>query len=521
MAPVLAGAGLVALPKPSGGVRPIAVGELLRRLTGKCLMALVREEASSHFWPAQAGVAVKGGAEKAVHAVRAWTQRHAGSRTEVVVKLDFSNAFNCVSRDAVLQQACQHFPALARWSYQQPTRLQFGERALDSCSGAQQGDPLGPLLFAAALQPLAAELRTGSLDIAVHYLDDGVLAGDLAAVGAALAQVEQRAAAIGLTLNLVRVLQHFEFLGAAIGDAGFVRAYTEQRVAKAATLLEALAELQDPQVARGCCVPARGTRAWCTACAATRRVLNALLWPLLMGWSDAASLASLASIRLRTSGNKLHSASPRLAWASAARFTWPLAELDASFSAEAVTAHADVAAALAALNAQLPGARALSLDAALGSKQRQLSERLDAAGWDACLLPASPTARAILFSEAGAGARAFLAALPSGRTRMEPAIFGAELRIRLGIPEAAADTWCPRCDGVLDCQGHHSAVCVAGGERTQRHNAVRDLVAFAPKRNAQACCFRRALTMFKLPGDGQPMFTSQLWAGLPLPLTLP
>ena len=35
---------------------------------------------------------------------------------------------------------------------------------------------------------------------------------------------------------------------------------------------------------------------------------------------------------------------------------------------------------------------------------------------------------------------------------------------------------CPRCDGVLDCQGHHSAVCVAGGERTARHNAVCDLV---------------------------------------------
>ena len=36
VAPVLGGASLVALPKPTGGVRPIAVGEILRRLTGKC-----------------------------------------------------------------------------------------------------------------------------------------------------------------------------------------------------------------------------------------------------------------------------------------------------------------------------------------------------------------------------------------------------------------------------------------------------------------------------------------------------
>lgn len=57
LAPVLAGAGLFALPKPQG---PIAVEEILRRLTGKCLMGLVRNDAQP-FWPAQVGVAVSGG----------------------------------------------------------------------------------------------------------------------------------------------------------------------------------------------------------------------------------------------------------------------------------------------------------------------------------------------------------------------------------------------------------------------------------------------------------------------------
>ena len=60
--------------------------------------------------------------------------------------------------------------------------------------GSSKGDPLGPLLFAAALQPVAAELRNGPLDLAMFYLDDGVVAGDLPAVGAALAHVQQRAA---------------------------------------------------------------------------------------------------------------------------------------------------------------------------------------------------------------------------------------------------------------------------------------------------------------------------------------
>ena len=189
VAPVLAGAGLVTLPKPQGGVRPIAVGEILRRLTGKCLMTQVREDAQAFFWPAQVGVAVKGGAERAVHAVRAWTQQHAGASQKALLKLDFRNAFNCVSRDAVLQECAANFPALARWAtwcYRQPTRLQFGDRVLHSSTGIPQGDPLRPLLFSVALQPLARALRNGSLDLAVHFLDDGVLAGDMAAVGTAL-----------------------------------------------------------------------------------------------------------------------------------------------------------------------------------------------------------------------------------------------------------------------------------------------------------------------------------------------
>ena len=56
----LAGASLVALPKPIGGVRPIAVGEILRRLTAKCLMETVRDDARQHFAPVQLGVAIPG-----------------------------------------------------------------------------------------------------------------------------------------------------------------------------------------------------------------------------------------------------------------------------------------------------------------------------------------------------------------------------------------------------------------------------------------------------------------------------
>ena len=174
----------------------------------------------------------------------------------------------------------------------------------------------------------------------------------------------------------------------------------------------------------------------------------------------------------------------------------------ARFSAP-VVAGPEVAAAVLALNAKLPGNRAVTLEAALASTQRELSLRVDSAGWDSMLLTANPPARATLFSEAGAGARAFLSALPAGRTRMEPAIFIAELRVRLRVPEAAADAWC-WCDGVLDCHGHHAGMCVAGGERTQRHNAVRDLVfAWAERAGLRPEKERTGLLLPQCPDDTQ------------------
>ncbi|CAL1143640.1 unnamed protein product [Cladocopium goreaui] len=56
VAPHLAGARLHALPKKQGGVRPIAVGETLRRLVSKVLCQAVREDAVNHFWPLQCPV---------------------------------------------------------------------------------------------------------------------------------------------------------------------------------------------------------------------------------------------------------------------------------------------------------------------------------------------------------------------------------------------------------------------------------------------------------------------------------
>ena len=75
-----------------------------------------------------------------------------------------------------------------------------------------------------------------------------------------------------------------------------------------------------------------------------------------------------------------------------------------------------------ALNTQLRQAQRLAVAAAVDLKQRQLSQLLDQAVWDTQLAQATASERAVLHPEAGLGARAFLAALPSGCTRVESAL---------------------------------------------------------------------------------------------------
>ena len=81
----LAGAALHALPKGAHDLRPIAVGETLRRLTAKCLCYDVREPAREWLCPLQVGVATRHGTEAIVHTVRNWVQRHAGRADHVLL----------------------------------------------------------------------------------------------------------------------------------------------------------------------------------------------------------------------------------------------------------------------------------------------------------------------------------------------------------------------------------------------------------------------------------------------------
>ncbi|KAL2612792.1 hypothetical protein R1flu_024484 [Riccia fluitans] len=101
MAYLLGASRLLALAKPSGGVRPIAVGEVLYRLVARTLGFQFREALADHFSPLQFGVATRGGCETIIHGLRATLDLHPDW---VVLQVDIQNAFNTISREVLFHE---------------------------------------------------------------------------------------------------------------------------------------------------------------------------------------------------------------------------------------------------------------------------------------------------------------------------------------------------------------------------------------------------------------------------------
>ena len=208
--PWICGASLMALRKPNGPLRPVAVGESLRRLCSKVAVELMGSSVRSILEPTQVGVQTKAGCEAVTHTTRQWTQTVCDDPDRVLVLLDLSNAFNCVSRGAVLSAVRRHFPWMTPWAdtcYRHDSNLLVGSSRIRSRRGVQQGDPLGPSLFSLAVHPCVIEATRVSeaqfpleLDYKAFFLDDGTIAGKAQAVQLFLDSLERLFLEIGLEI---------------------------------------------------------------------------------------------------------------------------------------------------------------------------------------------------------------------------------------------------------------------------------------------------------------------------------
>ena len=510
IAPYMAGASLIALRKTDVDspldIRPIAVGEIFRRLAGKCVCALSSSKASTLFSPHQFGVACPRGVEEIVHKMRTIVADHWHDDDFVILKVDMKNAFNAVSRQAVLDECAQHFPEIlpwVTWCYQSHPRLWHTMAMFLSEAGVQQGDPLGPLLFALALHRLVLELNT--TDGLLHnnwYLDDGILCGTSRAIKSCLDTIISSASWSGLEINLRKCelfsrqdlsgfpadikksnKPNMEVLGAPIGDDGYCRQFVREKSAVAEKLLEQISSLHDPQIALnllrqcgGFCKMVHVAR-----CCPPEPILDPLkaFDKSVMGCLEDCAAVQLtdrarrqATLSLSSGGMGLRSLEAHAPAAYIASLTSSSQTPPTRIFAKSVDVY----------NERVSEDDALANDSLLHlcKSQAHLSAAIERKDQAEILAGCTNTCdRARWLAVSAPNASDWLSAVPSPGLgfRLEPAEVQSLVKLRLGLPLTSDGSHCPYCpDKSLDPFGHHALTCKRGPDVISRHNIMRDTI---------------------------------------------
>ena len=170
---------LIPLDKGEGAVRPIGVGEVLRRICGKCVMSVVKKDVVDASGSLQLCAGQKSGSEAAIHAMHTIFE---SDDTDAVLLIDASNAFNALNRAAALHNIRILCPIIAIYAintYRQPARLFVIGGKVVSAKGTKQGDPLAMGLYALSIQPLITSLQAPSSVKRCWFADDASGAGSI------------------------------------------------------------------------------------------------------------------------------------------------------------------------------------------------------------------------------------------------------------------------------------------------------------------------------------------------------
>ena len=155
---------LTPLLKDGGGIRPVAGGECLRKLAARALVREHRGTLLAAVGSCQYGAGRPGGAETLIHAIQVVAEARPHNAW---VQLDVANAFPSVRRRAVFHAVAEHAPALlplAETFLRRSSSFVYLSAAgvgelLHATLGVEQGNVLGPLLFAMAFRRPVEELR--------------------------------------------------------------------------------------------------------------------------------------------------------------------------------------------------------------------------------------------------------------------------------------------------------------------------------------------------------------------------
>ena len=168
------------------GVRPIGIGEILRRIIGKVVVGNIREDIINAAGPLQTCAGLKSGIEASIHSMRKIFQEN---ETEGLLLVDAENAFNNLNRKAALHNIKELCPPFFRYlsnTYQIPAKMMINDQVktdiILSEEGTTQGDVAAMGMYAVGIRPLInilKETTDPSKCKQVWYADDSSAAGIL------------------------------------------------------------------------------------------------------------------------------------------------------------------------------------------------------------------------------------------------------------------------------------------------------------------------------------------------------
>ncbi len=142
------------------GVRPIGIGEVLRRIIGKAVIAEIKPDLIESAGSLQLCAGQQLGCEAAAHAM---AEIFREEETDAVLLIDASNAFNSINREAMLHNIKYLCPPLSMYvsnCYKVPSRLFVaGGEEITSSEGSTQGDPSAMPSYAIGILPLLVLIK--------------------------------------------------------------------------------------------------------------------------------------------------------------------------------------------------------------------------------------------------------------------------------------------------------------------------------------------------------------------------
>ena len=543
--PHLCGARLIAANKKSGGLRPIAVGNILRRLTSKLFSKAVSDRMGNLLAPHQLGVGVRGGVEAAVHTIR---EAVSLNPDKWLIQLDLQNAFNSVNRSHVLSEVARVLPDCLAWAvtcYGAASHLQFGNTSLSSSSGVQQGDPFAGICFALVLQPVveAIQREVPTLVANVWFHDDGSAVGSEAELQSVVAIVKREGPQRGLHLQPDKSTvwspsplapgikdplgcgikqveeQGVKFLGAPIGSDEFIVQFVKKKVAKIKNITAQLPSLHQPHLEfvllRSCLAlpkivfilrttdPSKFWHLLRDFDFTTREAISRILGGAISdsSWQQATLPISMGGLGLRAAED--HAAA---AFSISSLSSRPLLRSLLGQDEEAGLT-ALPAPILHQLTTKTGAEEMVSSEELQNLSQKMLSAKIDLNNQRLLresLLAAGSVREVARFNSVSlkdAHAGDWLSVVPSPGLNLllRSSEFVAALRYRLGHPVFGSDGPCPACGQPSDRLGDHALNCAWQGERIARHNSLRDTLhntavkaALGPTKEGQ----------YLLPGEG-------------------